>query len=72
MKWVHTPIGLKSSFTFVENMTYPLAMALISFPVCFTKNVINMVQLWKASKILVGIDLATRAQAREKGGGKTQ
>jgi hypothetical protein len=45
-------------------MTYPHAMALLSFPVCFTKNVINLVQLWKASKILVGVDLATRAKAR--------
>jgi CDP-diacylglycerol--inositol 3-phosphatidyltransferase len=72
MKWVDTPIGLKSPWTFIERMTYPLAMALISFPVCFTKNVINMVQLWKASKILVGIDLATRALAREKAAGKSQ
>jgi CDP-diacylglycerol--inositol 3-phosphatidyltransferase len=29
------------------------------------KNIINMVQLWKASKILVGVDLAERAKARE-------
>jgi len=70
MKWVDTPIGLTSSWSFAEKMTYPLAMALISFPVCFTKNVINMVQLWKASKILVGIDLATRALAREKAANK--
>jgi CDP-diacylglycerol--inositol 3-phosphatidyltransferase len=42
-------------------------MALISFPICFTKNIINLVQLWKASKILVGVDLAERAMAREAG-----
>jgi CDP-diacylglycerol--inositol 3-phosphatidyltransferase len=29
------------------------------------KNIINFVQLWKASKILVGVDLAERAKTRE-------
>jgi CDP-diacylglycerol--inositol 3-phosphatidyltransferase len=47
------------------DVTYPQIMALISFPICFTKNIINLVQLWKASKILVGVDLAERAIARE-------
>ena len=68
MKWVHTPIGLSSYSTFPLSMvdvTYPQIMALISFPICFTKNIINLVQLWKASKILVGVDLAERAIARE-------
>jgi CDP-diacylglycerol--inositol 3-phosphatidyltransferase len=37
----------------------------VSFPICFAKNVINVVQLWKASKMLVGVDLAERAKARE-------
>lgn len=41
-------------------------MAVSSFWVCFAKNIINVVQLWKASKILVGVDLAERAAAREK------
>ena len=66
MRWVHTPIGsapmLPSSLGW---LTWAQIMALASFPVCFTKNVINAVQLWKASKILVGVDLATRAKARE-------
>lgn len=67
MAWVHTPIGLGSYSTFpaLASVTYPQAMAIISFPVCFMKNVINLVQLWKASKILVGVDLAERANARE-------
>lgn len=42
----------------------------MSFPVFFIKNVINVVQLWKASKILVGVDLAERAKARKEKLGK--
>jgi CDP-diacylglycerol--inositol 3-phosphatidyltransferase len=72
MKWVHTPIGFDASSPFLSSMTYPFAMALISFPICFLKNVINMVQLWKASKILVGVDLATRANARAAAAAKSQ
>jgi len=66
MKWVDTPIGLEpmTSSPILAHFTYPHILALFSFPICFTKNVINMVQLWKASKILVGVDLATRAKAR--------
>jgi len=70
MKWVHTPIGLHSLSSYsllFTNITYPQAMAILSFPICFTKNIINLVQLWKASKILVGVDLAERAIAREAG-----
>lgn len=37
---------------------------MLTFPICLGKNIINVVQLWKASKILVGVDLAERAQAR--------
>jgi len=48
------------------DLTYAQAIALVTLPVCFTKNVINMVQLWKASKILVGVDLAERAKKREE------
>jgi len=69
MKWVHTPIGWdKTSFIplILVNLTYPQVIAMLSFPVFFAKNVINVVQLWKASKILVGVDLAERAAAREK------
>jgi CDP-diacylglycerol--inositol 3-phosphatidyltransferase len=39
-------------------------MALMTFPIFAIKNIINVVQLWKASKILVGVDLAERAAAR--------
>ena len=63
MKWISAPIGLDGYF---EALTWAQLVALLTFPVCFGKNVINMVQLWKASKILVGVDLAERAQAREE------
>lgn len=63
MKWVTDPIGLPS---FLSNLTYAQAAAIISLPVCFLKNVINLVQLWKASKILVGVDLAEREMARKE------
>lgn len=64
MKWVHTPIPY---FAYLSAFTWPQVLALLSFPVCLAKNIINIVQLWKASKILVGVDLAERAAAREKG-----
>ncbi|KAF9456773.1 CDP-diacylglycerol-inositol 3-phosphatidyltransferase [Collybia nuda] len=63
MKWVTDPIGLPTP---LPNLTYAQAVALISLPVCFLKNVINLVQLWKASKILVGVDLAEREMARKE------
>ncbi|TFY81767.1 hypothetical protein EWM64_g2244 [Hericium alpestre] len=67
MKWVHTPIGLNIPFVpFLSDMTWPQLVGFFSFFICFTKNVINVVQLWKASKILVGVDLAERRQAREE------
>jgi len=69
MKWVETPVPFLV-VPFFENLTYAQAMALFTLPVCFTKNVINGVQLWKASKILVGVDLAKRAQAREEAAAK--
>lgn len=59
MKWTTTPMGLPWT-----TITLPAFLAIISFPVFFLKNVINVVQLWKASKILVGVDLAERAAAR--------
>ncbi|PFH50654.1 hypothetical protein AMATHDRAFT_60612 [Amanita thiersii Skay4041] len=62
MKWIKTPIGLP----ILDSLTYAEAMAWISGPVFIGKNVINVVQLWKASKILVGVDLAERAKVREE------
>ncbi|QRW14465.1 CDP-alcohol phosphatidyltransferase [Ceratobasidium sp. AG-Ba] len=50
---------------FVATVSWPHLLAIISFPICFGKNIINIVQLWKASKMLVGVDLADRAKERE-------
>ncbi|KAF7322928.1 AAA domain-containing protein [Mycena chlorophos] len=55
MKWTSKPIPWGDS---LPACTYPQLLALVSLPVCFAKNVINGVQLWKASKILVGVDIA--------------
>jgi CDP-diacylglycerol--inositol 3-phosphatidyltransferase len=51
------------------NLTWAQLMAIITFPICALKNIINIVQLWKASKILVGVDLAERAAERAKTAG---
>ena len=74
MKWIDTPISESLPFdtfpllAYLASFTWPQVLALVSFPVCLAKNIINLVQLWKASKILVGVDLAERAAAREKQG----
>jgi len=61
MKWTHSTIGLSGA---LEGFTYPALIALLTFPIFAVKNIINVVQLWKASKILVGIDLAEREAER--------
>ena len=68
MKWVHTPLSESFGITgALAAYTWPQLMALICLPICLLKNFVNIVQLWKASKILVGVDLAERAKAREEG-----
>ncbi|KAK0503170.1 phosphatidylinositol synthase [Armillaria luteobubalina] len=69
VKWIDTPIKLllhPSTPYFLAGMTYQQLVAWLSAPVCILKNIINLVQLWKASKILVGVDLAERAKARKE------
>ncbi|TFY57278.1 hypothetical protein EVJ58_g7119 [Rhodofomes roseus] len=68
LKWVDTPlsVSLGMPLPFWGAYTWAEAMTLVCFPICATKNVVNVVQLWKASKILVGVDLAERAKAREE------
>lgn len=67
MKWATEPIGLPSGLPYgLSYLTYAQALAAVTFPICFLKNVINLVQLWKASKILVGVDLAEREMARKE------
>ncbi|KAG8861183.1 CDP-diacylglycerol-inositol 3-phosphatidyltransferase [Tulasnella sp. 330] len=48
----------------LSQLTWPQLGAVICAPVCLAKNIVNFVQLWKASKILVGVDLAERAKDR--------
>ncbi|KAJ7452485.1 phosphatidylinositol synthase [Mycena galericulata] len=64
MKWTVTPISLLEDMPWVSALTYAQLFALCSFPVFAIKNVINVVQLWKASKILVGVDIKERQEAR--------
>ena len=68
IKWVHTPLWPSVGIAPIlfANLTWAEAMAWTCLPICFLKNVINLVQLWKASKILVGVDLAERARERAK------
>lgn len=47
------------------NQPWATPLAYGAAPFCFIKNVVNMVQLWKSSKILVGVDLAERVIERE-------
>ncbi|KAJ3735425.1 phosphatidylinositol synthase [Lentinula guzmanii] len=70
-KWTTAPVPVNLSWIslpyfghFLANLTYAEAVACLTGPVCLLKNIINVVQLWKASKILVGVDLAERAEAR--------
>ena len=58
MKWTQTTVW--------SGLTLAQIFAYICFPVFVTKNIINVVQLWKASKILVGVDLAERAKERKE------
>ncbi|KAH9946012.1 phosphatidylinositol synthase [Epithele typhae] len=66
MKWVHTPLSQSFGITaeLATQCTWAHVLLAISAPVWLLKNALNLVQLWKASKVLVGVDLAERAQAR--------
>ncbi|KAH8833819.1 phosphatidylinositol synthase [Flagelloscypha sp. PMI_526] len=68
MKWVSTPIGgsVAAVIPFLAKYTWPEVAAAVCFPICFLKNIINIVQLWKASKTLVGVDLYERELARQE------
>jgi len=72
MKWIHTPITfssippIASLYWLLGDLTWPALLAIVSFPVFLAKNIINAVQLWKAAKILVGLDLLERQKKREE------
>jgi CDP-diacylglycerol--inositol 3-phosphatidyltransferase len=46
------------------DLTPAQLIAALTLPVCVYKNFVNLVQLWKGSKILVGVDLTERAELR--------
>ena len=62
MKWDHAPTGL----SFLGDMPWAQVLFYANTPLWAYKQFVNFVQLWKASKILVGVDLAERAKAREE------
>jgi len=70
MKWDHTPIGAYlpkdlAINSYLASWTLAQLLAAPTSLICVAKNIINVVQLWKASKILVGVDLAERAKLRK-------
>lgn len=71
-KWVHTPLwqSFDLPVVYLTMFTWAELMAWVCGPICGLKNFINLVQLWKASKILVGVDLAERAKARDEAAAK--
>ena len=76
MNSYHTPMGLSATldllpadvlhllpaslFKLLNTITWPQLIALVTFPVMFMKQVINCVQFWKASKVLVQSDQEER------------
>ncbi|KZO95692.1 hypothetical protein CALVIDRAFT_549862 [Calocera viscosa TUFC12733] len=54
------------ALSYLEWVTWAGVMALSFAPIALGKNVINAVQWWKASKILVGVDLVERARQRQR------
>ncbi|KAH9813889.1 CDP-alcohol phosphatidyltransferase-domain-containing protein [Melampsora americana] len=49
---------IHSDLTF--HLTWPELMAILMFPICFGKQLINVIQFWKASKLLVLFDQEER------------
>lgn len=50
----------------LPQLTWPQIVGALTLPVCAAKQVINVVQFWKAAKVLVGVDLVERERARQK------
>ncbi|CAG7849601.1 CDP-diacylglycerol--inositol 3-phosphatidyltransferase; AltName: Full=Phosphatidylinositol synthase; Short=PI synthase; Short=PtdIns synthase [Serendipita indica DSM 11827] len=79
VKWDKTPLytllpySLTTSPFFIEyvprwmvHATFAQTLATVTLPICVGKNIVNVVQAWKASKVLVGVDLRERALAQSK------
>jgi len=58
------------SIWWILSYSWPFIGAVLCFPIMMAKQIINVVQFWKASKILVGVDLVERQLAREVAAGK--
>ncbi|EIW66515.1 CDP-diacylglycerol-inositol 3-phosphatidyltransferase [Tremella mesenterica] len=56
----------------LRNATWPQLAGIAAAPWMIGKQIINCVQFWKASKILVGVDLAERQAAREAAAHKSR
>ncbi|CAD6890800.1 unnamed protein product [Tilletia caries] len=50
----------------LPKLTWPQIVGAVTLPICAAKQVINVVQFWKAAKVLVGVDLVERERARQK------
>ncbi|KAK0561627.1 phosphatidylinositol synthase 1 (CDP-alcohol phosphatidyltransferase1) [Tilletia horrida] len=50
----------------LPQLTWPQIVGALTLPICAAKQVINVVQFWKAAKVLVGVDLVERERARQK------
>ena len=61
---MHFYPGVHVTLPLVGTFAPAKVIAASTAPVCFYKNVVNLVQLWKGSKILVGVDLTERAEMR--------
>ncbi|EIN07487.1 phosphatidylinositol synthase [Punctularia strigosozonata HHB-11173 SS5] len=70
-KWVRGPLFLLPGLEWAGPWTWANLLTWVSCPIFIYKNVVNFVQLWKASKILVGVDLADRAKERATAEKKT-
>jgi len=81
MRFYKTPLGISTlvlksapgllpalspaTWRVIETITWPQIMGILSFPVCFIKQVINAVQIWKAAKTLVVYDQEQRWLAQQ-------
>ncbi|PLW17956.1 hypothetical protein PCANC_10352 [Puccinia coronata f. sp. avenae] len=59
-------ISEKMTSRIAQAITLPQLIAVLTFPICAGKQIINVVQFWKASKSIVESDLEDRWKARQK------
>ncbi|CAH7671810.1 hypothetical protein PPACK8108_LOCUS6630 [Phakopsora pachyrhizi] len=58
--WYDRPMSLNNK------LTWPIIMAILTFPICFAKQLVNVIQFWKASHLLVETDQEERFQIQQK------